>query len=274
MTTTTRKPAQKTKRVNRGNSHSYMIDGTKADGVTGVLNGGVPKPALVQWAARSVAEYVVDEWDQVATLLDSAGKDAVVELLKGTPNRDRDKAAKRGTEVHGYAERIARGEEVTVPDELIGHVDAYLQFRDDFDPFDEIVEGVVFNRTHRYGGTFDLIATLRNRINPKTGQPMRSLIDIKTNRSGPFAEVALQGVAYRYAELMLDENGEEVPMPPVDEVLCLWLRADGYDLIPFKADAEEFSFFLYAQQIAYFGSTHWKKVKGESLTPDTQGEQA
>lgn len=218
-----------------------------------------------------VAEYVVDEWEAVGQLLKTAGPDAVVELLKGTPNRDRDKAAKRGTEVHGYAERIALGEEVEVPDELIGHVDSYLQFRDDWQPVDEIVEAVVFNRSRRYGGTLDVIATLENRVLPSTGRPSRALIDIKTNRSGPFAEVALQGAGYRYAEFMLDEAGEEVPMPAVDEFLCLWLRADGYDLIPFKAGDEEFSYFLYAQQVAHFQTVHWKTVKGEALVPSTAG---
>jgi hypothetical protein len=269
MTARTARP--KTRRQDYGRNHSYLIDGQKADGVTGVLNDGVPKPALVGWSARMVAEYVVEEWQSLARLLETAGPDAVVELLKGTPNRDRDKAAKRGTEVHGYAELIALGQEVEVPDELIGHVDSYLQFRDDWQPFDEILEAVVFNRTYRYGGTLDIIATLKNRLLP-SGKASRALIDIKTNRSGPFAEVALQGAAYRYAEIMVDKvSGEEVPMPEVDEVLCLWLRADGYDLIPFKAGPEEFSYFLYAQQVAHFQTVHWKTVKGEALVPPAVG---
>lgn len=260
--------APRTGRRNYGRGHGYVIDGRKVDGVTTVLSNGVPKQALVPWAAKQVAEYVVDEWDALGHLLETAGRDAVIELLKGAPNRDRDAAAKRGTEVHGFAERLAAGEEVEVPDELIGHVDAYLQFREDFEPFDEIVEAVVINRTRSYGGTLDLIASLRNRINPVTGKPTRALIDIKTNRSGPFAEVSLQCAGYRFAEFMVDADGNEVPMPVVDEVLCLWLRADGYDLIPFKATENELSFFLFAQQVAFFQQHAWKSVKGEAVYPD------
>ena len=33
------------RRVDRGRNHEYFLDGTKCDGVTTLLNGGVPKPA-------------------------------------------------------------------------------------------------------------------------------------------------------------------------------------------------------------------------------------
>ncbi|HEX3650563.1 MAG TPA: hypothetical protein VHV49_19220, partial [Pseudonocardiaceae bacterium] len=42
-----------------GNWHSYTIDGKRAIGVTTALKG-IPKDMLVPWAAKLVAEHVVD----------------------------------------------------------------------------------------------------------------------------------------------------------------------------------------------------------------------
>lgn len=250
--------AGKTGRVERGRFHSYRLDGQRCDGVTWAIDNGVPKRALIAWAAREAAEYAVDNLDLIGRL----DRDAAVDLVKGSPWRDRDRAAKRGTEVHGYAEKLARGETVEVPEELVGHVDSYLAFRDEWNPTDELIELVVFNRTVRYGGTLDLIATL--------DELGRTLVDLKTNRSGPFGEVGLQCAAYRYCEFYLDpDTGKEMPMPEVDSVACLWLRADGYDLLPVQAGPREFRQWRYAQQIAHFCEEQSKQIIGDALIPPT-----
>lgn len=253
--------ARGTRRVDRGRYHSYLLDGQKCDGVTWAIDNGIPKKALIAWAAREAAEYAVNNLELIGQL----DHDAAVDLIKGSPWRDRDRAAKRGTEVHRLAELLARGEEVEVPEELIGHVDSYLLFRDEWQPADELLELTVFNRSARYGGTLDILAGEL----PGYGC---SLIDTKTNRSGPFGEVSLQAAAYRYAEFYLDpETGKEVPMPEIDNVFCLWLRADGYDLIPVEAGPAEFRMWRYAQQIAHFCDERSKHVLGAALAPPTAG---
>lgn len=271
-----------TRMVKRGRGHSYLLDGEKCTGVTTVLSNGIPKGALVGWAAGAVANFTADRLtkgpdghiyaddlvDDLAEIARTSGKNwpkrfsptKVAEVLKGEPYRDRDAAGNRGTEVHGLAQRLAEGDEVEVPDELVGHVDAYLLFREEWQPVDELLELVVVNRTCRYMGKFDLIATLCD------GQ--RWLLDLKTNRSGPFGEVGLQLAAYRHAETYLDpETGEEHPMPEVDRCGAVWLRADGYDLYPFEAGPTEFQLFRHAQMIAWFTDEHAKTLKGEALTP-------
>lgn len=244
------------RRINSGRGHWYRLDGTKADGVTSILDNGIPKKALVGWAARETATFA---WEKRAMLVDLDQPEAV-DFLKGAPYRERDKAAKRGTEVHRVAERLARGEEVDVPQELAGHVDAYLKFRDDWQPENEIVEFIGGNRKHRYMGTGDLIATL-------PGLCECGLIDLKTNRSGPFGETALQIAAYRNFEFILDDQGDEIPMPAIDWTGCLWIRADGYELYPYEAGAAEFRAFLYAQQVAHFVTDRLDKVRGDALVP-------
>jgi hypothetical protein len=280
-----------------GRGHSYFLDGEKVPGVTTILGNGVPKPALVGWAARTVAEYVTDrltmkdytrpggqadlrvEADELLEALRKFNETSKYpekwragELNRGTLSKvlarvqyaDRDAAANRGTEVHRLAELLARGEEIEVPEELVGHVDSYRRFLDDFDPTDAVLERVVVNRRWRYMGRLDSIMTIEH---PALG---RTLLDVKTSRSGPFEEVGLQLAAYRFAETMLVEDGTEVPMEQVDACAVVWVRADGYDVIPFRADESTFRVFLYAKQVGeWLDRDHGggASEKGEALQP-------
>lgn len=243
------------KRVDSGRNHWYKLDGKKCDGVTTIISDGVPKPALPNWAAREVATFAVDHLDTIGNL----EREAAIDLMKGAPWRDRDAAARRGTEVHKKAEELIAGGEVEVPVELTGHVDAYLQFLEDWQPTDELVELTVWHEKHKYAGTLDMIATLRD--------GKRWLLDIKTTRSGIFGEVALQLAAYRNATHCLID-GEDAPMPQVDCAGAIWVRSDGYDLYPVETGQDVFRSFLYAQQVAKFQKFTSKEVVGDSLTPE------
>ncbi len=267
--------AAPTRRRNFGNGHGYYLDGEylQGRGVTTILGNGLPKNGLQYWAAKEVATCAVDErdiWEPLA----NRSRDAAWEYLKEAPFRDRDAAARRGTDVHRLAEQLQRGETVEVPDELVGHVDSYLGFMADFEPTDPICEGVVISRRHRYMGTFDLIATLER----WPGGPARVLLDVKTSRSGIYPEVALQLAAYRHAETYIDDpdgHSEEVPMPEVDACAALHVRADGYDLLPVVAGEREFRQFLYVDQVARFLGTFkepgWSaELLGEPLVPEAE----
>ena len=227
-----------TRRINRGRGHSYEIDGRQVDGVTSLIGDGVPKPALVDWAARTTAEYAVDHWDDLAQ---ETGTARLRKLERARWDKTR-AAAARGTTIHDLAMRLAAGEEVTVPEPIQGHVDAYLQFVEEWQPEELLVEVPVFHRTLWYAGTLDLVARLADGNN--------WLLDWKTSASGIYSESALQLAAYRHAEFYLDAAGDEQPMPPVDFCACVWLRADGYDLKPVDAGDDTFLIFRYAQQVA------------------------
>lgn len=229
--------AAPTRRINRGRGHTYEIDGRKVDGVTTVLGDGIPKPALIDWAARTTAEYAVDHWDELA---EETGTGRLRKLERARWDTTKTAAA-RGTTVHDLAMRLAAGEEVTVPEPLTGHVDAYQRFVDEWQPRELLVEVPVFHRTLHYAGTLDLVAELAD--------GWTWLLDWKTSGTGIFPESALQLAAYRNAEFYLDDAGEEQPMPPIDFAGCVWLRADGYDLKPVDAGDEAFLIFRYAQQV-------------------------
>src|SRR5690606_10045003 len=81
-----------------------------------------------------------------------------VAALKEMPWQRRDDAAERGTRFHEYAERIARGEEVDVPDHMVPLVENALAFMEDYDVEPLELEIACGSREHQYAGTADLIA--------------------------------------------------------------------------------------------------------------------
>lgn len=234
--------ANGTRRINRGRSHSYILDGDKADSITWAINAGVPKPGLIPWSGEKVTDYAIDHWEDLCELKPSERR----KLLLAAPNEARNAAALRGTIVHGLAQRLYEHPDVDVevPDEYRDHVDAYLRFVDEWRPRELLVERPVFSRRWRYAGTPDLIAELADGL--------VWLLDWKTAASGVWPEMALQLAAARYADFYLDDEGLEQPVPPVDATGIVWLRADGYDLIPVAADEQAYRVFLHALHVARF----------------------
>jgi RecB family exonuclease len=239
------------KRVERGKNHSYSIDGVHAMGVTTAISRGMPKPALPYWSARTVAEHVADLDDEKIAYLRGFGRDRMVQLLKGVPWAQRDAAAARGTEVHKFAEKLIHGEEVHVPDELAGHVEAAAAFMDAWKVKPLLVEKVVASRALMYAGTFDMVAEL------PSGR--RILFDYKTGKSGIWPETALQLAAYRWADCYLtggdDEpavDPQEIPMTEVgiDAAMAVWVRADGYDVVPVDTSPDVFRAFVDVLRVA------------------------
>jgi hypothetical protein len=249
------------RRRNYGRGHSYVdANGAKVPGVTGIIGDGVPKPALVNWAADTTADYAVDHWDELAEMPPSAR----LKTLKSARYADRDTAANKGTRVHSLAEKLVKGEQVDVPDELAGHVESYVRFLDDFNVQPILVEAVVMSHKHGYAGTLDLIADLDL---PQVGG-VRALLDVKTSRSGIFGETALQLAGYRYADVYLDGN-EEKPLPAVQWTGAIHVRSDGYSLVPVEAGPAQHRALLYVQQVAAF-TADARSLVGDAIEPPTQ----
>src|SRR5271170_2625529 len=87
------------------NGRVYYIDGRKAVSVTSVLGKAYPKPALTNWAAKTVANYYLDHRRELARMSPSEALDV---LVKSPFNQNRDGTAK-GTELHRYAEKLIAG---------------------------------------------------------------------------------------------------------------------------------------------------------------------
>jgi hypothetical protein len=247
------------RRKDTARGHHYVdATGARVPGVTTILGDGVPKPALINWAANATADAAINRWDELADMPMAAR----LKTLQGARYAEKDAAANRGTEVHALAEKLVKGEAVQAPDEIAGHVEAYARFLDEFKVTPVHIEFSVASHRHGYAGTGDLIADVIT-----TDGPRRVLLDLKTNRSGIFGETALQLAAYRYADVLIDEHGEH-PMPTVDACAAIHIRGDGYSLIPVTAGPTEHRIFLYAQQVAGF-TKHGRDLVGAALTPPT-----
>lgn len=245
-------------RRHEGNrTHWYTLDDRKVPGVTTLLGDGIPKPALISWAARSVAEYVADNRPAVTALWDSMGRDQIVTALKGTPYAARDEAARRGTEVHALAEQLAHGTEVEVPDEIAGHVAAAVAWLDDWRPKVIVSEVPVGSRHWWYAGTLDLIV--------ETPDGTRWIVDWKTGRSGIWGEAALQLAAYAHAEFYVADGAEHsMPDLGVTRGLGVHLKADGtYGAHEVDISADTFAHFT---RVAWLARTN-KDMKQRLVSP-------
>jgi hypothetical protein len=236
-------------RRDRGRNHSYRLDGQKVDGVTTVLNAGIPKPALLQWAADMAASYAIDHLPDLAEMPTAKAVDAV-----RYAHRDRSrKAMARGSDIHALGEGLAHGRPVEVPEELAGPVEAYARFLDRWQIEAIASETPVASTVARYAGTSDLTA----RVGARGGA--RALIDLKTGKDA-YAEVALQLAAYRYADLWQPDGPDsEEDQPPVDLVFVALILPDDVRMIPVRAGEREWNVFRWAQQIArWTGEQKWQ----------------
>ncbi len=200
-------------------AHKYRLDSKPVAGVTTLIGKGLPKKALIYWSAKMVAEFVADN-DAAVEQLRGMGRGPMVNALKSVPWDRRDKAAIRGTDVHALADRLIHGEEVEVPDALVGHVDAYVRWLDEWHPEVILTERPCASRKWRYAGTFDAIVRIAGDV---------WLLDWKT-AAAVYGDNAVQVAAYANAEFYVDTDGQEQPMPTVDRLGILHIRDDGADL--------------------------------------------
>lgn len=262
-------------RKNSGRTHWYIDEdasGERVPGVTTLTGNGLPKPALLNWAAEATAEYTVDNWDDLAKLSTSER----LKKIKGGRYEKRDAAAAKGTTVHKLAERLIAGERVTIPDGVEGYVQACVDFLNAFDARAVHVEAVVYSESRRHVGTLDLIADVLLPDMPEydhiaRGEDgySRGLFDWKTTRSGIFGDVALQLSPYRFSEFLITAGGEVIDMPEVDFCAGIHLRPDGrFECKPLECTEDTYRDFLYVKEVARIVDG-LRDLVGEPIVPPT-----
>jgi len=195
--------------VHKNDSRLYVWDGGEHPGVTSVV-GMLPKPGLMFWAAKVVAEAAIEK----GTVTESD-----LGFLKSTPTRDRDNAADIGSNIHDLLDRKINGEELSLTLEEEGYMDGFDQFVERFKPEWVLTEETVYGAFEdlTYAGSFDAITVIEKET---------WLIDFKTTRSGVHPEVALQLSAYMNAKEVIHPDGYSEPVPQIDRCGVLWLRPD------------------------------------------------
>lgn len=251
-----------------GDDRWYVLededDGTerRAPGVSSIKDM-YPKPALVGWAAKQAAFFVVDNIDAVQ-LLAKVDENAAIDLVKGAPWRTSGKAAGAGNEIHGETEQIAIAvAQGTKPKFRPGpgsmpYLKHYVKFLHEFKVVPLMMETTVWNEDPSYAGTFDLMCELQE---AGDDAPVLSIVDTKTGASGVWPDSALQQTAYRRASHYVDNlTGDLTEMPDVKRTYALWLRPNGFALIPLASGEEEWEQFKRLH-----GSFQWKRTREKKI---------
>jgi hypothetical protein len=228
----------------------YTIAGRKYPRVTSIL-GCMAKPALVGWAAKSVAEYAVEHvetWQQLPP------PDAV-RLLKGAPWSERDAAGDRGSAIHAAIESYLRGQSFPdgMTEEELAVAKVAERFLREHKPEPIGVEVTVYSPLMGYAGTCDLPCRIGERI---------WLLDWKTSK-GIYGETALQLAAYALAERAIID-GEDMWAPWMEQnprLGVVHLTPTGYTLWRVTTDMD----VLRAAWRALLKVHGWMKVQDEAL---------
>lgn len=248
----------------------YDWRGERYWSVTTIIGQGVPKPALLPWGIKMVAEGAADLADQLPALV-AKDREAAIKMLKGLPWSQRDRAANLGTLIHAAIEAHRLGQPFPpIPIDVQGHMAGFEQFLTDFQPEYLATETPVFNRTEHYAGTLDAIVRMTL---PLHDEPGVYILDAKSGK-GVYPEVGLQLAAYRFAEFIGLPDGDEQPMPRIDGAVALHLTAEGYRLIDVRADEDVFLAFKYVREVFRFLEVTSKTILGLEYGPTAKEEAA
>jgi hypothetical protein len=248
--------------------HQYSLDGARVPGVTTVINRALAKPGLVYAAAREAGLWAANHVAE----LDPGNVDPWVKSAAGAHRDVWDASARRGTLLHDAARQLVNGEPLTPvdeatgeqwPDDVIRSAEQLARFMDEWDAQPVLAERPVFHEVHKYAGTIDLVADLSD--------GNRWLLDYKTGASGVYPEHALQLAAYRYAthvQVLGDTDELELQddrMPHTHRAGVVWVRPDGYQLIPVRADSAWFQVFLAMLPIHRWAGLRHEESVGDPL---------
>lgn len=254
--------------------------------VTSILGLGLPKEALVGWAAKVTAERAIDHRATLNAMReDGATRDTILKYLTDARWEKSSTAAFRGTELHRGAEAIALGH--PVPSDLDGaagpYLEQYVRFLEDHKPRFLMAEAPVYNLSLGYAGTLDAIVDL--------GDSVPYVLDQKTSdkptdaRSHPpYPDIALQLVAYARCEVVgvspADQrkvNGRRYyvydpvldyhPMVETGAGAALAIFPDRYTLQPVRLDDEVWESFLAVRDVARWSVEVAGRVLGPVVAP-------
>ena len=211
--------------ITRSDDHVYYYAGRAFPSVTTILKTIDKGYALVNWAAKSTAKAALrmmegepSQW-ALASLLASVGPEGVVKALTESSSWERDEAAHAGTQIHGLADRIVRGEpDMIIPEAYRQHVHHYAEWWAASQWRLRASEAMVIQPDHGYGGTLDLLAY------DADGRTV--LADIKTGK-GVYSEAVLQLTAYGDAQYLQTQEGDLFAMPAIDRYVILHVTRDG-----------------------------------------------
>lgn len=240
----------------RNGVHRYSLDSEWVPGVT-TIKGVLNMRQLPPWYAKQAAGWAATNMEQLSAL----GPDEFVKLASKAGDAARDRAADLGRGVHAHAQQLLETGEVSVSDEQLPMVRQAADFLDRYVRTVVASERAVYNDTFGYAGRLDGLFEL-------DGLDGISLVDFKTGQSGVWSDVALQLAAYRFCTHMQAADPAkqpDVPMPPVSRACVVWVRPEGWQLIPVKADREIWTTFLSCIPLYQFDKRKKETIVGAPM---------
>jgi hypothetical protein len=222
----------------------YYLHPSNRSSVPSITNiiGMLDKPALKYWAAREAADYAAENIQKLATL----SRDEAYQLIKGAPfRRDDESPGAVGDLVHSWIDLFIKNERAQIEEELkVANNTAkwmwqsFLKFAEKYRPTFTNSEFTVWSDKHGYAGTADLAM----RINGA-----HVLADTKTGKN-VYPETAMQLAALAHADVVLESDGTEQPIPSFDRYAVLHLRPRSAQLVPVDKIDAAFQCFLALKQ--------------------------
>ena len=188
--------------------HQYRDDKGVVPSVTTII-GILNKPALMGWAARITAEYLIK---QIPRIKSGKVKFTVQEanrlysLARTESMRESKKAMAIGTKVHAAVERYiktGKGLKGRVNKQVKNAFDAFLVWKEEVGIGSVVaVEQVIYSKKHGYAGTLDLAVNLR-----REGEKEYSLyiVDLKSSKAFYEPDMPMQVAAYAYALMEMSD---------------------------------------------------------------------
>lgn len=241
--------------VGRGRWHTYSLDGERVPSVTGIIGKATGKPALIRWSAREAALWAAAHVEELPVL----GEQSWIRECAAASERVSAKSMAAGSAVHLIAERLVFGEPVPdeaedgtpFPDDVRRMGEQVARFQDAWDVDPVLVEAAVFHEHDRWAGKLDLVADMSG------GD--RWLIDYKTGQSGVWPETVLQVAAYGSAT-HVQLGDRDMLMSPIARYAALWVRPDGWELVPLHVEPSTYEVFRNALAVA-----RWLGIPRDSL---------
>ena len=240
--------------------HFYWFNGTgPVPSVTKILSIVDKGYGLLAWGKRTVADTAITYAEHLPQIIDAIGPSEAARWLASLPDQEKGAAAKRGTDLHRYADMAARGVQIdskglALPPEYIPYLDAFSGYLARYGASSIVSSEKAIWSDDGYAGTYDLLQLIDNEL---------WLIDIKTSK-GIYPEFRLQLAGYGFADaIILPDDPNRYPMPEIKRYGILHLRPDlytdtGYRLVEQVVGEREYVAFLAAKNLY-----DWREVAGK-----------
>lgn len=197
--------------------YKHPVTGAVVPSVTTILKGGIPKPFLVDWAAKLAAEHAYSHPRPSSWTEEDAAR--MINDSKTQHKQHLEAAGEFGTAVHSLIEmEIAEQDAVMrfdgLPQRVVDYMEQWFAWCRRFEPSFVYSEVTVWSETHGYAGTLDFMAQLN--------YGALVLGDWKTSKSINNS-YALQLGALAEADYIIDQEGNQLPLPTPDQLVIVHL---------------------------------------------------